>query len=65
MSSSNKDHLIDVDYLSIIAGKKLSCQGYSTIISEEDAIAIGVSEFAYKPLNKENIATLVRQVLDR
>ncbi|MCP4342310.1 MAG: ABC transporter substrate-binding protein [Desulfobulbaceae bacterium] len=41
------------------------CTGYSTIISEEDAIAIGVSEFAYKPLNKENIATLIRQVLDR
>ena len=41
------------------------CTGYSTIISEEDAIAIGVSEFAYKPLNKENIATLIRQVLNR
>lgn len=40
------------------------CTGYSSIISEEEAKAIGIKEFALKPLVKSDIAGLVRKVLD-
>jgi PAS domain S-box-containing protein len=40
------------------------CTGYSTIISEEKAKALGIKEFALKPLAKRDIATLIRKVLD-
>jgi len=40
------------------------CTGYSTIISEDKAKAIGIKEFALKPLVKRDIATLIRKVLD-
>ncbi len=38
--------------------------GYSTIINEKDAKAIGIREFAMKPLVKKDIAKLIRKVLD-
>ena len=40
------------------------CTGYSTIISEEKAKAMGIKEFAFKPLAKKDIAQLIRKVLD-
>jgi len=39
------------------------CTGYSSIISEEKAKAIGIKEFALKPLGKSDIAILIRKVL--
>ncbi len=40
------------------------CTGYSTIISEKEAKAIGIKEFALKPLAKKDIAVLIRNVFD-
>ena len=40
------------------------CTGYSTIISEEKAKAMGIKEFALKPLVIQDIAKLIRKVLD-
>ncbi|MCP4341490.1 MAG: response regulator [Desulfobulbaceae bacterium] len=40
------------------------CTGYSTIMSEEKAKAIGIKEFALKPLAKKDIAKLIRKVMD-
>lgn len=40
------------------------CTGYSTIISETKAKAIGIREFVLKPVSKTNIAVLIRKVLD-
>ena len=40
------------------------CTGYSTIISEEKAKAMGIREFAFKPLAKKDLAKLIRKVLD-
>lgn len=40
------------------------CTGYSTIISEEKAKSMGIKEFALKPLAKQDIAKLIRKVLD-
>lgn len=40
------------------------CTGYSKKISEEKAAEIGIKAFAYKPLNKTDLAKTVRNVLD-
>jgi CheY-like chemotaxis protein len=40
------------------------CTGYSTLISEEKAKSLGIKGFALKPLTKEGLGRLVRQVLD-
>ncbi len=40
------------------------CTGYSTIMSEEKAKSMGIKEFAFKPLTKQDIAKLIRKVLD-
>ncbi|MFT5727001.1 MAG: PAS domain S-box-containing protein [Desulforhopalus sp.] len=40
------------------------CTGYSNLIDEFSAKAIGIKEFAFKPLAKKDIAKLVRKVLD-
>ena len=40
------------------------CTGYSTIISEGKAKAMGIREFAFKPLAKKDLAGLIRRVLD-
>ena len=40
------------------------CTGYSATISEEQAKAIGVKEFALKPLVRNDIARIIRKALD-
>ena len=40
------------------------CTGYSNLIDEVSAKAIGIREFTLKPLTMETIATLIRQVLE-
>jgi PAS domain S-box-containing protein len=40
------------------------CTGFSTLVSEDRARAIGIREFALKPLAKRDIAKLIRKVLD-
>ena len=40
------------------------CTGYSSKVDKEKAKKIGISEFASKPLNRRDIAKLIRQVLD-
>ncbi len=40
------------------------CTGYSNIVSEESALATGISAFAFKPLVKQEIASLIRTVLE-
>jgi PAS domain S-box-containing protein len=40
------------------------CTGYSTKISEEIALQIGVRAFAYKPIVKADLAKTIRKVLD-
>jgi signal transduction histidine kinase/CheY-like chemotaxis protein len=40
------------------------CTGYSTIISEAKAKSIGIREFALKPLTINDVAHLIRKVLD-
>ncbi len=41
------------------------CTGYSTLVSEEKAKAMGIREFALKPLVKKDIAFLIRRALDK
>lgn len=40
------------------------CTGYSNLIDEHSAKAIGIREFALKPLTMDSISKLVRNVLD-
>ncbi len=40
------------------------CTGYSNLVDAESAKAIGIREFALKPLTTSAIATLIRQALD-
>lgn len=40
------------------------CTGYSNLIDEDSAKAIGIKEFVLKPLPRDVIAKLVRKVLD-
>jgi PAS domain S-box-containing protein len=40
------------------------CTGYSSIISEEEALSLGIKGFAFKPLTKKDLSTLIRKVLD-
>lgn len=40
------------------------CTGYSSLITEEKAKAMGIKGFAMKPLAKKDIARLIRKVLD-
>lgn len=41
------------------------CSGYSSVISEEKAISMGIRKFACKPLTKKDLARLTRMVLDQ
>jgi PAS domain S-box-containing protein len=41
------------------------CTGYSSLISEDKALAMGIKGFALKPLAKKDIAMLIRKVLDK
>ena len=43
----------------------LLCTGYSSLISETKAKALGIKGFAMKPLAKKDIAVLIRQVLGK
>ncbi len=40
------------------------CTGYSNLVDEEVARAQGIKEFAYKPLTKRTLSSIVRHVLD-
>ncbi|KJR99298.1 MAG: hypothetical protein VR65_17375 [Desulfobulbaceae bacterium BRH_c16a] len=40
------------------------CTGYSPLISEEKAKAMGIKGFALKPLSKSSISAIIREVLD-
>ena len=40
------------------------CTGYSSAITEEGALAIGIKKYAKKPVDKSTLATIVREVLD-
>ena len=40
------------------------CTGYSTTISKKKALAMGIREFVMKPMLKNDIASLIRKVLD-
>ena len=42
----------------------LLCTGYSSVITEDDALAIGIKQYARKPVGRTLLAELVRQVLD-
>ncbi len=39
------------------------CTGYSTQVSEEQALAEGIKEFAMKPLGLQDLATIIRRAL--
>jgi PAS domain S-box-containing protein len=41
------------------------CTGYSKYITGEHAAKIGIEAFALKPLNKQDLALIVREVLDK
>ncbi len=40
------------------------CTGFSSIISEKDALAIGIKKYLKKPVELKELARIVRQVLD-
>ena len=40
------------------------CTGYSSVITKEDALAIGIKKYAKKPVDRLTLATIVREVLD-
>lgn len=42
----------------------IMCTGYSEIISEEQAKAIGIREYVLKPLVAQKLAEVVRSALD-
>lgn len=41
------------------------CSGYSSMVSEERAIDLGIRKFAMKPVSPRDLAMMVRDVLDR
>jgi YesN/AraC family two-component response regulator len=41
------------------------CTGYSEVHEQERAREIGIDGFALKPMSRQEIATVVREVLDR
>ncbi len=40
------------------------CTGYSSLISEEQALSLGIRGYAMKPLARKNVARLIRELLD-
>ena len=40
------------------------CTGYSSVVSEKNALAIGIKKYAKKPVGIKELAKIVRQVLD-
>jgi PAS domain S-box-containing protein len=43
----------------------IMCTGYSENITEERAKALGIRAFVLKPISMENLAKLIREILDR
>ncbi|MFP3983732.1 MAG: PAS domain S-box protein [Desulfurivibrionaceae bacterium] len=41
------------------------CTGYNELISREEALSLGIREFAMKPVSEKELADLVRRVLDQ
>jgi PAS domain S-box-containing protein len=41
------------------------CTGYSETISEESVKAIGIQELVMKPVNREEISRIIREILDK
>jgi PAS domain S-box-containing protein len=41
------------------------CTGFNELVTEENAKAIGIREFAMKPLNRKRIATIIRKALNK
>ena len=42
----------------------LLCTGYSSLVSEETALAMGIKGFALKPLTQKELSALLRAILD-
>jgi len=42
----------------------LLCTGYSSLVSEDKALAMGIKGFALKPLTQKELSTLLRTILD-
>ena len=40
------------------------CTGYSPLITEEKALAMGIKKYIEKPLDRQKLAKAVREVLD-
>jgi len=40
------------------------CTGYSSAVSEKDALAIGITKYVRKPVDRTTLSKIVRQVLD-
>ena len=40
------------------------CTGFSSVLSEDQVLDMGIKAFIYKPIRKNNLAGLVRKVLD-
>ncbi len=40
------------------------CTGYSSVLSQEDALALGIKKYARKPVDMTTLAKIVRQALD-
>ena len=41
------------------------CTGYSSMISAEKALEIGIKKFAVKPVDRKELAKIVRETLDK
>ncbi len=40
------------------------CTGYTSVFTEQDALAIGIKKYAGKPIGRKDLAGIVRQVPD-
>jgi DNA-binding NtrC family response regulator len=40
------------------------CTGYSAVVSEEEALAIGIRKYLFKPVDTVTLAQVVRQTLN-
>ena len=41
------------------------CTGYSETVNEESVKAIGIRELVMKPVNREEISQIIREILDK
>jgi YesN/AraC family two-component response regulator len=42
----------------------IMCTGHSETVSEENALAMGIKRYVYKPIYKDELIETVREVLD-